>query len=196
MANWDFPQTFELEPISTRLPATESRIADFENHIGIRLPDDYRDFLSQFGGYLLNAEVPIYEPTPFGRTTSIQSFYGFFEDEDDCFYDIRYECDLAEGAPVAVPIAGGHLGQIFIICEANDKLDLSHGAVYFWDGDNRSAWPDEVFEQRFPSLGPEIRNYLEQRKAGLLTKKPDALADFYKVGDSFSMFVNGMRSME
>ena len=182
-------QLLGCEPIPTRVEATEPRISGFEAHAGVRLPSDYRDFLTRFGGSRTNAVAPIREPTPFGPSATIDSFYGFTaKKHQSC--DLQWQCDLAEGAPVAIPIAGGAFGcQTFIIGEDNPKVGVSRGQIYFWDCDNRSAWPDEVFLQRFPALSPDIKAYLEHRKNGALPVKHDALSDFYFVADSFTRFL-------
>ena len=189
MTQWESKmQSLGCEPIPTRSAATESKIAEFEDHIGVKLPSDYRDFLSQFGGTWTNALASIHEPTPFGTQATIESFYGFFTQKyKSC--DLHRQCELADGAPVAIPFSGGAFGcQTFLIGEDNRKVGVSRGQIYFWDCDNRSAWPDEMFKQRFSSIAPEIETYLEQRRIGALPDKSDALSDFYFIADSFSQF--------
>ncbi|MEM8866289.1 MAG: SMI1/KNR4 family protein [Planctomycetota bacterium] len=114
-------EMLDIEPITTRLPATDSRIVELEKHIGVELPSEYRDFLSRFGGSWVKGIAPISEPTPFGDAT-IESFYGFIDGKPrSC--DLKFQSDLAQGAPVAIPIAGGAFGcQTFIIGDDNPTL--------------------------------------------------------------------------
>lgn len=132
MTQWESKmQALGCELIPTREDATESRISEFETHAGATLPSDYRDFLTQFGGLRIKALAPIDEPTPFGPNATVESFYEFITDKyQSC--DIQWQCDLADGAPVAIPIAGGAFGcQTFIIAEDNPKIGVSRGQIYF-----------------------------------------------------------------
>lgn len=182
-------RSLACEPIPTRVDASEDRVSQFEDHIGAKLPDDYRDFLTVYSGTWVSGLAPILEPTPFGPNVTIESFYGFMQETyQSC--DLRWQCNLAGGAPVAIPIAGGAFGcQAFLICEDNPRLKMSHGSIYYWDCENRSAWPDEMFYQRFSNLAPDIKQYLEYRRSGALPRKADAIADFYKVAESFTLFM-------
>lgn len=191
MSQWESKmQSLGCELIPTRADVTESKLVDFEKHSGAKLPSDYRDFLSRFGGAWVNALAPISEPTPFGPNATVESFYGFITDKyQSC--DIQWQCDLADGAPVAIPITGGAFGcQTFIIGDDNPKVGVSRGQIYFWDCDNRSAWPDEMFAQRFSADDQKIEDYLSLRRNNELPKKHDALADFYFVAESFTMFID------
>jgi len=179
----------DVEVIPSRQIPTEARVKEFERHIGVEVPPDYRTFLIEFGGAWVNAVVPIAEPTPCGEKAVIECFYGFMPKGRNSD-DLHWQCDLAEGAPIAIPIArGAFASQVFLFTSDQKRLGAERGSVYFWDGENRSAWPDELFHQSFENLAPEIGRYLELRRNGLLLLKPPGLADFYRIAPTFTSFL-------
>jgi hypothetical protein len=106
--------------------------------------------------------------------------------------DIRRNTEMAEGAPVAIPIAQNLSGYwTYLICEG----PLA-GGVYHHDRESRSAWPDRLFYENFKELAPSIELYLELRRSGRLPRKSAALADFYRLADSFDEFLAGCRRAE
>ena len=163
-------------------PPSEKLVGDFERRFSLRLPADFRRFLSRFGGVCGGADCPMIEPTPFGDTTHIDSFYGFDNDE------IAETTELIEGAPEIVPLGTEPLGRMFwLFCE-----EPYVGHVFIRDHYGRSSWPDEDF-LKWPDLAPEILEYLDLRRKGLLPKKSPGFEDVYLVARSFTEFVEQLR---
>lgn len=170
-----------------RLAPTEERIQEFENHIGAKLPGDYREFLSKYAGTRVSATCPCHEPTPFGPSATIGYFLGFMPD-DRAISSLAENSDDAEGAPLTIPIAQGAFGgQVFVF--VTGKLA---GRVYFYDGDQRCFWPDEQFHRMFQKLHPTIQIYLNLRKAGKLPEKPKGMENFYLLAKDFKTFMEAM----
>jgi hypothetical protein len=67
------------------------------------------------------------------------------------------------------------------------------GTVFFNDEEGRSGWSAREFRQRFPSLDSGIAKYLELRRTKKLPKKHPALADFYRLADSFAAFLKACK---
>jgi hypothetical protein len=71
----------------------------------------------------------------------------------------RFDTKNFGGAPAIVPIAETTFGSMICLkCTGGDT-----GAVYFWDGQKRSAWPDAQFRRMYENLAPEIADYLSKR---------------------------------
>jgi hypothetical protein len=180
------PKMKELkaEAIPDRLIANESLIKEFEDHIGVSLPHDYRSFLSSHSGIWLSAKFRVNEPTPFGNEGTIETIYGFMKKNrksDDLYNNI----DISEGAPVAIPIGKDGVGnQVFLMLSG--KL---RGQVYFRDSQQRYFWPDERFYDMFENLHPDIKDFLEMRKNGKIPIKEKGMENFYFVANSFQSFI-------
>lgn len=184
---------FGCEPMPNRYEPSPELVLSLEDHIGTDLPTDYRSFVLEYGGVWARALAPIQEITPCGQHATIECFYGFMTGKPRAF-DLKWQCDLAEGAPVAIPIAAGAFSsQIFLFTSDQERLGVKRGATYFWDGDNRSSWPDETFYSSFEDLSPELERYLELRRNGQLPQKPDALSDFYIIADTFTSFLESCK---
>lgn len=163
-------------------PPSEVLVQSFERRFGLTLPDDYRSFLVRLGGIVGTAVCPIIEPTPFGTSTIITSFYGFHRDE------VADRTDLIEGAPDIIALGDECLGRMFwLYC-----VDPYVGHVFVRDHYGRASWSDEDF-LRWPHLAPEIRHYLDLRREGKLPKKPDGMEDVYLVARSFTEFIDSLQ---
>src|SRR5262245_23553786 len=77
---------------------TQELVAEFEREFSLTLPADYRAFLCELGGCVLDASVPFQEPTPVGESALVHSFFGFMP-EDRPAGDVRWNTRLIEGAP-------------------------------------------------------------------------------------------------
>jgi hypothetical protein len=161
---------------------SEEFVKEFEKRFNLTLPRDFRAFLVAHGGVRGLATCPMLEPTPFGTSTIIDSFYGFNEDE------IAESTDIIEGAPVVIALGGEPLGRMhWLFC-----TEPYPGHVFVRDHYGRSAWTDDEFF-KWPNLAPEIRHYLDLRRTGQLPKKPDELADVYLVARSFTDFIERLQ---
>ncbi len=167
---------------------TEELITSFENEFDVKLPADYRAFLKVHGGKIGEATCKFKEPTPMGSDSLINTFYGF---SDASYEDIISMTDLIDGYPVVIAIGSDGLGSMFwLMCQGP-----STGAVLLHDHENRSSWSDEKFYSMFSNLAPEIKDYLEMRKSGVLPHKDEGLEDIYKVANSFTEFINNLEEI-
>jgi hypothetical protein len=78
--------------------------------------------------------------------------------------------------------------MVWLKCTGSDA-----GYVYFYDGDGRSAWPDQLFVEMFPGLAPEIREYLELRRSGRLPEKRKGYEHVYRLATSFAEFIEALQ---
>lgn len=163
-------------------PASEELVREFERRFELRLPGDYRSFLARYGGAYGNADCPILEPTPFGTSTTITGFYGFDDDE------IGKMTELIEGAPIVSALGSECAGRMFWLYCAEPYF----GHVFVCDHYGRSSWSDDDFF-KWPNLHPEIRTYLDLRRAGQLPRKAAGFEDVYLVARSFTDFVDSLR---
>jgi hypothetical protein len=160
-------------------PPSEKLVSKFERRFSLTLPADFRAFLVRHGGIRGIARCPMIEPTPFGDSTCIDGFYGFEKDE------IIRSTVLIEGAPEVIALGIEPLGRMFwLFCAAP-----YFGHVFICDHYGRSSWSDEDFF-KWPDLAPEIRHYLDLRRANRLPRKPEGFEDVYLVARSFTEFVS------
>ncbi len=163
-------------------PSSKKLVREFERRFSVTLPDDFRSFLVQHGGVQGTAVSPMLEPTPFGTSAIITSFYGFQDDE------IGDATDLIEGAPTVIALGDEGLGRMFwLFCE-----EPYVGHVFVRDHYGRSSWPDAEFF-KWPNLAPEIQYYLDLRREGKLPKKPVGFEDVYLAATSFTDFMERLR---
>lgn len=168
-------------------PPSEELVSQFERRFGVTLPADYREFLICHGGVTGEARCPFQEPTPCGTATFIDCFFGFGPPERTD--NITTATQLIDGAPTVVAIGNNLMsGMFWLICQGDNK-----GAVYLHDGDKRFDWPDETFHEMFPNLAPEIKQYLKLRKQGKLPAKLHGYDHVYRVGRSFTEFVESIQ---
>src|SRR5262249_51576189 len=84
-------------------PPSEALVADFEKAFRLTLPSDYRAFLMNHGGIDHGeALCSFQEPTPLGKETNIEGFYGFAPPE--CVENISRATQLIDGAPFVIAI--------------------------------------------------------------------------------------------
>ena len=169
-----------LELPSWALPPSMGLVEVYESQFDLKLPADYREFLANHGGALLNASCAFLEPTPCGENALVDQFYGFMEaGRSD---DVREATELIDGAPDVVAIACDLMGgMLWLKCTGNDA-----GCIYFHDPEQRWTWPDAQFHQTFRLLAPSIERYLKLREAGSLPKKAHGYENVYLVARSFT----------
>ena len=164
-------------------PPSEELVKAFEKRFRLKLPADYRSFLAQHGGKIGLAQFAVLEPAPFGVNGTIDRFYGFTDDE------IADETELIEGAPTVIALGYEPLGKmLWLYCK---KPFAGH--VFIHDHEGRSAWSDDTFRQRYPSLSLEIENYLQLRRDGKLPKKKRGFENVYLAAKSFSDFMEALK---
>lgn len=166
-------------------------VSSFEQQFSLSLPSDYREFLSTHGGSLANAECLFLEPTPFGEKACVSEFFGFMPSGREGS-DVRWNTELIEGAPAVIAIASDLWGgMLWLKCSGSDT-----GHVYYHDPEQRWTFTDSDFYDRFPSLSPDIENYLELRRAGALPAKSKGYENVYLLGRSFSEFLASLRDSD
>jgi hypothetical protein len=185
----------KLASLGFRLPdwckaPCELLVLEFEKRFALALPPDYREFLVQHGGVIGSAICAFQEPTPCGSGTCVDCFYGFAL--GDRRVDLARATELIDGAPDVVAIGSNLAGAMFWLkCFGHDR-----GHVYMDDTEGRSAWPDEMFYERFANLSPTIKEYLSMRKRGELPEKPGGYEHVYRLATSFEEFVERLQWVE
>jgi hypothetical protein len=174
-------------PLQGRLPPSKSLAQEFVQTFAPNLPEDYRAFLEEHAGLWLSARCPFLEPTPLGNEASVTELFGFMPEDDG--RDVRANTQLGDAAPVAVAIGADDAGNwIYLMCEG----PLA-GQVLFQDHEGRAEWSDKKFAKELPDAGASIEAYLEQRRSGSLPNKPEALAGFYQLAETFTAFISNCR---
>jgi hypothetical protein len=132
-----------LHPSDRVAGDVESLIRQFETLIGARLPEEYREFLLEYGGAFLDDiyEAPITEPGHLGEYACPRGFFGFYKPDAR---GVRHSLDLPRNysgyknriryglVPIAHAIGGN------LICLAVSGSD--RGAVYYWDHETNDVW--------------------------------------------------------
>lgn len=168
-------------------PPTEELVAGYEEEFNLKLPEDYRVFLVHHGGVTGNAVCAFEEPTPCGLSTIIDRFYGFTS--PDRVDNVVSATRLIDGWPTVVAIGDNLLGAMFwLICTGPNA-----NQVVMHDGEQRSLWSDELFQEMFPNLAEEIKEYLILRKNGRLPVKPKGYDHVYRLAPSFSEFIKRLK---
>jgi cell wall assembly regulator SMI1 len=127
VAKFDGKFVFELSGESP-VKATDSDLNDAEQEIGFPLPEDYREFLRDFGGYRLWALFTSQNRPRSGEEHSAGNLFGL---------NIGYSCNLVELyktdlvnkviSPELLPITGDEEGKVCIFLDGPQK-----GTVHFW----------------------------------------------------------------
>ncbi len=163
-------------------------IREFEMEFNCTLPVNFINFLKQYSGCYLDAEIDILEPNPFGNTVGIETIFGF--SDDNTFEDIRENTRIGDGFPTAIPFASDFFGNWFYLYLGHENLKSK---VLFFDIQSRYYWSDREFNNMFENLNPKIVEYLEKRKNGLIPKKEEKFNNFYLVGQTFEEFIKNLR---
>jgi hypothetical protein len=157
-------------------------VSRLERLIGVRLPEDYREFILTFGGGSVDAWVPCSMPTPFGE-------HGM-----TILYDVDEVIDLLSSAVTPqnmICIGYGHGGATTCLSIAG----LDRGHVFSLDTEMRFFWGEEELS-RFKALDPEVREFFRMRDADDLPTRPWGYENCYHVADSFSSFIAKLHPME
>ena len=110
-------------------------IENLENKIGGILPNDYKEFLIDYGSCLVFLEYyvlyPLLVPCPVGDRQCVELFFGFLPDDS---YDLlkNYHTFKERLPPGFLPIAEEGMGNLTCICCAGEN----RGYVYFWQHDS------------------------------------------------------------
>ena len=110
---------------------SEEQIRDAEHQIGYPLPDDYKEFIRDFGGFTFwNVHSPSLQDH------SINTFYGLnIGDHLDVMGNREFLLSEDLITPDMLPIAGDSANNRFLLF-----LDGKHkGSVYFWMMDNSTV---------------------------------------------------------
>jgi len=109
---------------------SEKDLLRVEDEIGFNLPDDYREFLSKYGGFAADgsAVFSFREPYPGGKRDMAEVFYGVLGKDG---YDLLHNYGAYKGRILieALPIALDAFGnQICLILTGKYR-----GKIHFWD---------------------------------------------------------------
>lgn len=151
---------------------------ELEQRIGLKLPEDYRQFLEHHReAYLPNTKVfPLGEQTPIGETGVLDELKTLESFEEDGIH-------LFEDADMLI------IGDNLFGCPTCLSLRTSSfGHIFYYDLQQRVFWPDSQFHSMFENLAESVTRYLESRAAGELPAKESGMESFYHVADSFSAF--------
>lgn len=148
-----------------------------EAGIGVPLPESYRRFLVECGGWWSDICCPCLEPTPFGEHV-ITGFHDAAE--------VRGLLDSMITPRNMVTIGYGHRGKYTCLSVAG----IDRGSVYALDSEFRVFWSDEEFEQRFNAMADSIRQYLNLRRSESLPEKPAGYDSLYLLATDFDAFLS------
>lgn len=117
---------------------TEEELWQAENRIGVKLPDEYRQFLLRHNGghpepYGLNFECEGEEP----QLAAVAYFLAIYDGEDENFFDY-FETYKDRIPPELIPIARDPGGSLVLL----SVKDAHKGKVYFWQQDFEPDEPD------------------------------------------------------
>src|SRR5581483_10472234 len=108
---------------------------ELEGLIGVRLPPDYRQFLSEIGGgNLADVVTPCTVPTPFGNHIMT------------CLHSARQVIELLDSDVVPrnmICIGYGHAGRTTCLSIAG----LDHGQVFALDTEMRFFWDESTLRR-------------------------------------------------
>lgn len=141
-----------LEMIDQKLPpAPREKVRHFEQAIGARLPDDYREFLIRCNGGSLGGSVCFAGPTPDGQPgdACIHHIGGF---RKESYFSLEETRDIYQEGEDRIPeeliwIMDDPFGNAFCLGVKGEH----RGRVYFWDHENE---PDpEQWDRRVETAG-------------------------------------------
>lgn len=145
----------------------ECDIRKIEEAIGVSLPQPYREFLANCGGWWRDISCPCQEPTPFGENHVITGFHDAAE-----LHSLLTSMITPRNM---VTIGYGHFAKYTCLSIAG----VDHGAVYALDGEFRAFWGDDEFHERFNAMADSIKAYLELRRSDSLPDKPAGYENLY-----------------
>ena len=148
----------------TRSPLSEKEISELEDDLGVRLPADYRQFLSEYGACRFKSIVSSH-PDLYYR---IAHFLGGGQDENDSGH-IRGAIAVFEGRMPdnILPIAECDDGAI---CLGISKT--VYGRIFYWDRENEWDWQQQ-----------------ERRSSGDALSIDEQFQNISELAESFEAFI-------
>lgn len=154
--------------------ATEEQLKEVEALIGHSLPTDYREFLRDYGGYIINADYPVQAEG-----------------------QIRYECvsNFYRAAPQPSAIVDGYRTCLEVYEPDPWIVDLYPGLslVRSMEGIEELGWPEELFPIADSGGGSQICLALFGLRPGAIffwRNSPHFGENLYLVADSFDEFMH------
>lgn len=178
-------KNIETERIVELPEPFENYIKEFETEFQCKLPKFFVEFLRQYSGSSIEAEIDILEPNPLGTTVLIDTIFDFSGDED-----IRENTRIGDGYPVAIPFASDMMNNWYYLYLGHDN---DESKVFFFDLQGRFEWSEDDWKRMFENLDPAIKEYLEKRKNNLIPTKKSAFNNFYLVGETFENFIKNLK---
>lgn len=166
-------------PLQKRIDPSESRVRQLESSIGVAFPSSYREFLSKFGRYSVNAGIAC-KTLP---GAYISYFYGFPDDDDA---QLNPDCEFNELnlAPTAITIGSDDWGNQ-IVMFLDDGL---HGRVYVYEHDGGADFRDDPHWQRSGLSWGDLQQYDES------DSKPPPFANLHYAAPDFLSFLQSLTS--
>jgi cell wall assembly regulator SMI1 len=134
----------------TEAPVSEAEVAQVESELGVRLPDQYREFLLKYNGGSPQPPAFRYGTGPY--TDSLVQIFNCIRPGD--YTDLRKQAQVFKGRVPddMLPIAADPFGNIIAIGVKGDAT----GKVFFWDHETSDVHLVALtFEMFLDSLEPE-----------------------------------------
>jgi hypothetical protein len=134
-------RVMELEgrPMPFRGVVTEEVLLLAEQKIGYPLPEGYREFLQDYGGFMFSVSCPVKDRRDGVEETDFSFSYSLNLHSTAFTYDLlwKYQDDVSAGvmATEILPIGGDDGGNQVCICMGGENL----GKVYFWYHDKAGS---------------------------------------------------------
>ena len=125
---------FPILPATRRDP-TPADLAAFEEQIGGRLPDDYREFLLKHGrmGLSTQPRFRLAEPSPLGETGSVSELLGFSTRPEHSIVGLTMDTYAGRIPDPTIPIARDPGGNLVLLGFEGPYARK----VYYWDQQQR-----------------------------------------------------------
>jgi len=154
----------------------KTRISEFEREHNLRLPDDYKYFLENYGecNFEIDAVYKPTEKTPFVNSQGFQEisfFYGLGTEND--LYKILevYSQRIPTGYIPIADLPGGNL-----LCIDSNPNSSNYGKIYLWDHENECDGKLDNMYLVANSFSNFISSFEAEKK---MDSEDDGIEDFH-----------------
>ncbi len=203
----DLLDTLGIRRLRAWSPPSDADLARLTTTLGGELSDEYKYFLSLFGGVLLGDEdhvvkAPVGEPCPWGNLVTPEIFYPLLHGDPYSIED-QHQTYLGRLPRGVLPIADDPGGNQFCL----DVAGAFPGTVWFWDHEQR--WFRGRFlgsledaSKELAAAGSDSRRYsvhdIIRGWARLHENSFDRPADYmgmYRIAPSFADFLRSLQKV-